>query len=145
MITSRLVRDKKGIDAVVSSLILLAVTVAAMVLAIGLSQAIIDNRRSQMGERLQVEKILIDANKIDVYLRNTGHVTIVLKYIMINGTFYPLTPNCWLQPLEGSPEGQWAKITVTNSYGEGLFRFSFFSSNNVELGRTEVEYDETKL
>ncbi len=153
----KLIRNRKGLDPVLSSLLLLTVAIAAMSLVVSTSQAIINGRRDQITERLQVEMIQFKDPYINIFVRNTGHVDILLKNVIVNynqslnSIWISLTPNCSLPSLEGNPQGQSTVVTIQNSFGnggipgKGFFTISFFSSNNNEIGKTEVGYDENSI
>ena len=131
--------NKRGVTPLVTSLLLLTVTVMAMLIATSLSNTIIQDNRAQMGERLCVEKVMYNATDIKIYLRNNGHQDITLENYIINGTFHDLTPNVVLPALQANPLAEAIMLTISRENGTGVMIISFFSSNNNELGRTEVD------
>ena len=85
-------RDRRGITPVLSSLLLMVITVAAMSIAITATYVITDNLHENMGERFIVEDVWFTAEHISIYLRNVGKVTIRIAAVYINNTSCGFTP-----------------------------------------------------
>jgi hypothetical protein len=83
----RLLRDKRAITPVLSSLLLTVVAVAAMAIATSATYVITTNLRDNMSERVMVEDVWFhSAGSIDIYLRNIGKVAIHVSAVYINHT-----------------------------------------------------------
>lgn len=101
-------RDKRGVTAVLSNVLLTVVAVAAMSLAASATYVITDNMRQIMGERIIAEDVWFTADGISIYLRNIGKVAIETSSVYVNFTkqaFVPLT-------LEVGEHG-WLNITFS--------------------------------
>jgi len=144
---TRLSRNSRGVSPVVSSLILFATTIVGMLLVISSSTLILNTYRERMTERLVVEKVLVtsdqDTVRITMYLRNTGHIDITLRYYIVNGSPpTPLGEPVTLLSLEANPyaEATAVVLDLTKPLQPSVYLISFFSSRNNELGNIEVEY-----
>lgn len=84
----KFVRDKRGITAVISNLLLTVVAVAAMALATTATYVITTNLRETMGERVIIEDVWFNnsTGNIDVYLRNVGQADIQISNVYVNHT-----------------------------------------------------------
>jgi hypothetical protein len=86
----RLLRDKRAITPVLSSLLLTVVAVAAMAIATSATYVITTNLRENMSERVIVEDVWFnDATRtVDVYMHNIGKVAIRVSGVYINHTSF---------------------------------------------------------
>jgi Flp pilus assembly pilin Flp len=84
----KFVRDKRGITAVLSNLLLTVVAVAVMALATSATYVITTNLRETMGERVVIEDLWFNnsTGNIDVYLRNVGQSAIQISNVYVNHT-----------------------------------------------------------
>jgi hypothetical protein len=81
----RLLRDKRAITPVLSSLLLTVVAVAAMAVATSATYMITANLKDNMSERVIVEDVWFkDATHIAVYVHNIGKVAIRVSNVYIN-------------------------------------------------------------
>jgi len=81
-----LLRNRRGITPVLSSLLLMVIAVAAMSIAITATYVITDNLHDTMGERLIVEDVWFTTGQISIYLRNVGKVSIRIAAVYVNHT-----------------------------------------------------------
>ncbi|MGD0028209.1 MAG: hypothetical protein ABSC91_04630 [Candidatus Bathyarchaeia archaeon] len=84
----RILRDKRAITPVLSSLLLTVVAVAAMAIATSATYVITTNLRETMSERVIVEDVWFNnfTSSIDIYLRNVGEVAISISSVYVNHT-----------------------------------------------------------
>jgi flagellin-like protein len=87
-----ILRNRRGITPVLSSLLLMVIAVAAMSIAITATYVITDNLHDTMGERFIVEDVWFTTGKISIYLRNVGKVSIRIAAVYINHTPQSFTP-----------------------------------------------------
>ena len=87
-----ILRNRRGITPVLSSLLLMVIAVAAMSIAITATYVITDNLHDTMGERFIVEDVWFTTDKILIYLRNVGKVSIKIAAVYINRTSQSFTP-----------------------------------------------------
>jgi hypothetical protein len=87
-----LMRNKRAITPVLSSLLLTVVAVAAMSLAATAAYVISDNLHQTMGERFIVEDVWFKSGKICIYLHNVGKVAISLTDVYVNRTSQTIIP-----------------------------------------------------
>ena len=87
-----ILRNRRGITPVLSSLLLMVIAVAAMSIAITATYVITDNLHDTMGERFIVEDVWFTTGKISIYLRNVGKVSIKIAAVYINRTSQSFTP-----------------------------------------------------
>ncbi len=87
----RLLRDKRAITPVLSSLLLTVVAVAAMAIATSATYVITTNLRENMSERVIVEDVWFNSatRTVDVYLHNVGKVAIRVSGVYIDHTSQP--------------------------------------------------------
>ncbi len=85
---SGLLRDKRAITPVLSSLLLTVVVVAAMSIATSATYVITTNLKETMSERVLTEDVFFNSatHTIDVYLNNVGKVNIHVLNVYINHT-----------------------------------------------------------
>lgn len=81
-----ILRNRRGITPVLSSLLLMVIAVAAMSLAITATYVITDNLHDTMGERFIVEDVWFSTGQISIYLRNVGKVSISIAAVYVNHT-----------------------------------------------------------
>ena len=86
-----LLRNRKGITPVLSSLLLMVIAVAAMSIAITATYVITDNLHDIMGERFIVEDVWFTTGQISIYLRNVGKVSIKIVAVYVNRTSQSFT------------------------------------------------------
>jgi FlaG/FlaF family flagellin (archaellin) len=88
LIVRRLLRDKRAITPVLSSLLLTVVAVAAMAIATSATYVITTNLRDNMSERVMVEDVWFNnaGRTVDVYVHNIGKVAISVSAVYINHT-----------------------------------------------------------
>jgi flagellin-like protein len=79
-----ILRNKRGITPVLSSLLLMVIAVAAMSIAITATYVITDNLHDTMGERFIVEDIWFTTGQVSIYLRNVGKVSIKITAVYVN-------------------------------------------------------------
>ena len=131
----RLLSNKKGVSPTVSSVLMITITVAAMILVISFGLDFIDNRNAQMGERLAVEKVLFtDPDIIQVYVRNIGSRELIVIQAKVNEQLHDLTDGEVAIPTDGM------FVTIQLPLTQGPYTISFITSRYTELGRIEVEY-----
>jgi hypothetical protein len=88
-VVRRLLRDKRAITPVLSSLLLTVVAVAAMAIATSATYVITANLKDNMSERVIVEDVWFNnatTRTVDVYMRNVGKVAIRVSGVYINHT-----------------------------------------------------------
>jgi hypothetical protein len=88
LIFKRLLRDKRAITPVLSSLLLTVVAVAAMAIATSATYVITANLRDNMGERVMVEDVWFNGatHTVGLYVHNIGKVAIHISNVYINHT-----------------------------------------------------------
>jgi len=79
-----MLRNRRGITPVLSSLLLMVIAVAAMSIAITATYVITDNLHDTMGERFIVEDVWFRTGQISIYLRNVGKVSIKIAAVYVN-------------------------------------------------------------
>jgi hypothetical protein len=138
--------NRRGVAPALSTILMVAVTVAAMLLVISYSQTVIEYRSAQMGERLTIEKVIINSTHIETQIRNTGHGNLELLEVSINDHLYGLSPSLILEPSEGNPNANVVNVTIPVSltdalkYEEGIYKISFISVLNKDLGHIDLSY-----
>jgi len=88
-----ILRNKRGLTPILSTLLLMVIAVAAMSIAITATYVITGNLHDIMGERFVVEDAWFTIGKISFYLRNVGKVSIRVAAVYVNHTsrsFIPL-------------------------------------------------------
>jgi hypothetical protein len=88
----KLLRSRRGITPVLSSLLMTVIAVAAMSIAITATYVITDGLHDNMGERLIVEDVWFTSGQVSLYLRNVGKVSIEVAAVYINRTDQSFTP-----------------------------------------------------
>jgi hypothetical protein len=112
----RLLRDKRAITPVLSSLLLTVVAVAAMAIATSATYMITANLKDNMSERVIVEDVWFNTatNTIDVYMHNVGKVSVQVSNVYINHESTTLDAPFRLE-LDGN---KWLNIAYSWSSGE---------------------------
>lgn len=90
-----MLRNKRAVSPVLSSLLLIVIAVAAMSIAITATYVITGNLHDTMGERFVVEEAWFPpgkTNEISFYLRNVGKVAISIAAVYVNHTSQSFTP-----------------------------------------------------
>ena len=87
----KILRNKRGITPVLSSLLLTVIAVAAMSMAITATYFITDGLHDSMGERLIVEDVWFTTDQVSLYLRNVGKVSIDIAAVYVNQTSQAFT------------------------------------------------------
>jgi hypothetical protein len=82
----KLLRNRRGITPVLSSLLMTVIAVAGMSIAITATYVITDGLHDNMGERLIVEDVWFTPNQVSLYLRNVGKVSIKVAAVYVNRT-----------------------------------------------------------
>jgi E3 ubiquitin-protein ligase DOA10 len=103
-----ILRNRKGITPVLSNLLLMVIAVAAMSIAITATYVITDNLHDTMGERFIVEDVWFTTEKISIYLRNVGKVSIRIAAVYVDHTPQSFTP----LKLEEDKHG-WLNVTYS--------------------------------
>lgn len=93
----KLFRNRKGITPVLSSLLLTVIAVAGMSIAITATYVITEGLHDNMGERLIIEDTWFTSNRISLYIRNVGKVSITLDAAYVNQSKQNFT-NLKLEP-----------------------------------------------
>lgn len=84
-------KNVKAISPVLSNVLLMLIAVAGMSIAITATYVITGNLHDIMGERFIVEDVWFTIGEIDIYLRNTGKVSISIAAVYVNHTSQPFT------------------------------------------------------
>ena len=123
----RLMRNKRAITPVLSSLLLTVVAVAGMAIATSATYVITTNLRDNMSERVIAEDVWFNPSTatINVYLLNTGKVNIHIQSVYVNHTSrtfdnpfnLQLKENGWLTILGGWNSGDLYYIDIVTSRG----------------------------
>lgn len=80
----KLLKSRKAITPVLSSLLLTVIAVAGMSIAITATYVITDGLHDSMGERLIVEDVWFTSDQISLYLRNVGKISIDVVAVYVN-------------------------------------------------------------
>ena len=103
-----ILRNRRGITPVLSSLLLMVIAVVAMSIAITATYVITDNLHDTMGERLIAEDVWFTTGKISIYLRNVGKVSVKIAAVYVDHTSQSFTP----LELEEDKHG-WLNVTYS--------------------------------
>ena len=123
-------RNKRALTPVLSTLLLMVIAVGAMSIAITATYIITDNLHDIMGERFIVEDGWFTTGKIAFYLRNVGKVSIRIAAVYVNHTSQSFTP----LELEVDDHG-WLNVTyVWNS--DSVYHVNIVTSRGTKV----VEY-----
>ena len=88
----KLLRNRRGIAPVLSSLLLTVIAVAGMSIAITATYVITNELHDSMGERLIVEDVWFTPGQVSLYLRNVGRVSVEVVSVYMNRTQQSFTP-----------------------------------------------------
>ncbi len=80
----KIIRNRRAITPVLSSLLLTVIAVAGMSIAIAATYVITDGLHDSMGERLVVEDVWFTSNQISLYLRNVGKISVEIVAVYVN-------------------------------------------------------------
>jgi len=129
-----MLRNKRGLTPVLSTLLLMVIAVAAMSIAITATYVITGNLHDKMGERFIVEDAWFrTGNEISFYLRNVGKVSIRIAAVYVNHTSQSFTPF----ELEVDDHG-W--LNVTYSWGsDSVYHVNIVTGKGTKV----VEYYES--
>jgi len=128
-----LLRNRKGITPVLSSLLLMVIAVAAMSIAITATYVITDNLHDIMGERFIVEDVWFTTGQISIYLRNVGKVSIKIVAVYVNRTSQSFTS----LELEEGKHG-WLNVTYSWS-SNSVYHINVVTSRGTKV----VDYYES--
>jgi FlaG/FlaF family flagellin (archaellin) len=86
-----LLRDKRAITPILSSLLLTVIAVGAMAIATSATFVITTNMKETMSERIVAEDVWFNpaTHTIDVYLSNVGKVNVHVSNVYVNHTSQP--------------------------------------------------------
>jgi flagellin-like protein len=104
----KLLRNRRGITPVLSSLLLTAIAVAGMSIAVTATYVITDGLHDNMGERFIVEDVWFTPSQVSLYIRNVGKVAIKVDAVYVNSVSQSFTP----LELEVNQHG-WLNITYS--------------------------------
>jgi hypothetical protein len=120
-----IIKNKRAITPVLSSLLLTVIAVAAMSLAATAAYVISDNLHQTMGERLVVEDVWFRTGGISIYLHNVGKVGISVSNVYVNFTSQLTTPltlemgkQGWLNVTYSWVSGKLYHINIVTTRGE---------------------------
>ena len=131
-----MLRDRRGISPVLSTLLLMVIAVAAMSIAITATYVITGNLHDIMGERLIVEDVWFrTGNEISIYLRNVGKTSIKVAAVYVNRTSQSFTP----LGLEVDGHG-WLNVTYGWS-SESVYHVNVVTSRGTKV----VDYYESPV
>jgi hypothetical protein len=82
----KLLRNRRGVNPVLSSLLLTVIAVAGMSIAITATYVITDQLHDSMGERLIIEDVWFTPDQVSLYLRNVGKVSVEVVSVYVNRT-----------------------------------------------------------
>jgi hypothetical protein len=85
----KLLRSRRGITPVLSSLLITVIAVAGMSIAITATYVITDGLHDNMGERLIVEDVWFTPKQVSLYIRNVGKISIKVAAVYVNRTDQP--------------------------------------------------------
>ncbi len=81
----KLLRNKKGVSPVLSSLLLTVIAVAGMSIAVSATYVITNGLHDNMSERVIVEDVWFNStDQISVYVRNIGRIKIDIDAVYVN-------------------------------------------------------------
>lgn len=134
MFRMKLSGSMRGIAPTISTMLMLGITVASMLIVTSVSLHLINQHKDQMGERMVLENVIL-GNPVMVFVRNIGPVDITLDYPVVNGEDYSFGLG---DDITIGESGQYLTI-VDFPTDPGVYRISFISMRGNELGITEVE------
>ena len=105
----KLLRNKRGVSPVLSSLLLTVIAVAGMSIAVSATYVITNGLHDNMSERVIVEDVWFNStDQISVYVRNIGRIKIDIDQVYVNQIRQEFTA----LELEEGKHG-WLNITST--------------------------------
>jgi E3 ubiquitin-protein ligase DOA10 len=120
-------RNKRGLTPVLSTLLLMVIAVAAMSIAVTATYVITGNLHDTMGERFIVEDTWFTTGKISLYLRNVGKVSIKIAAVYVNHTSQSFTP----LELEEDKHG-WLNVTYSWS-SNSVYHINIVTSRGTKV------------
>jgi hypothetical protein len=123
----KLLRNKRGVSVAISSVILIGVTIALSIAALGFSQFMISQNHEEMGEALTIEKVIFTDTTIRAYVRNIGRGNMKLYFARVNGKAYNLIETDLSLP-EGS-SGKWVTISGYQHSTNGAYVIEFITTH----------------
>lgn len=124
----KLLSNKRGVSAIISSVILTGVTIALSMVVLGFSQVMISQHHDEMGEALTIEKVIFNDTTISAYVRNIGHGNMELYFARVNGKAYNLTSETDLILQEGL-SGKWVMISGYQHSTNGAYKIEFITTH----------------
>ena len=123
-------KNKRAITPVLSNLLLTVVAVAVMAIATTATYVITTNLKETMSERVIMEDLWFNnsTHHIDIYLRNTGKVTVQVSAVYINYTpqFFPKSFNLEI--------GEHALLNIPYSWlSDRLYHIEIITSRGTHL------------
>ena len=128
-----ILRNKRAITPVLSTLLLMVIAVAAMAIAITATYVITGNLHDIMGERFIVEDVWFRTGEVSIYLRNVGKVSIKIAAVYVNHTSQSFTPI----ELEEDNHG-WLNVTC-NWDSDSVYHINIVTSRGTKV----VDYYES--
>ena len=126
----RIIKNKRAITPVLSSLLLTIVAVAAMSLAATAAYVISDNLHQTIGERIIVEDVWFKGNQtglICIYLRNVGRVDASVSDVYVNFTSQSIMLNFQM--------GKSGWVNVTYPWvSQGVYYIDVVTSRGTSVG-----------
>jgi flagellin-like protein len=129
-------KNRRALSPLISSIIMIGVTIACMMVALVYCQANINNYHQAMGECVCIERVIFTPTTMKAYLRNNGHGTVVLKFARINGMAYNFNEG---KVTLYETQGQWVTIQGYTVSASGSYLIVFVTANWKEF-KVEVKY-----
>jgi len=123
----RLLKSRRAITPVLSSVLMMLIAVAGMSIAITATYVITTNYHDIMGERFIVEDVYFRTSGISIYLRNTGRVAVGFVSVYVNNTLQSISPF----DLEIANHG-WLNFTYTWTAG-GVYHINVATSRGTQV------------
>lgn len=127
----RFLRNGRAVTPVLSNILLMVVSVAAMALATTATYVITTNLRENMSERLVAEDLWFNniTGEIDIYLRNVGKIAIHVSGVYVNGTLQVFAPSLSLEV------GRHAWLNVSHGWiGQSLYYVDVVTTRGTHVG-----------
>jgi hypothetical protein len=125
-----ILKNKRAITPVLSSLLLTVVAVAAMAIATSATYVISTNLRESMSERVILEDVWFNnfTASIDIYVRNVGKVAVYISALYVNHTSQYFT-----EPF-GLEIGEHRWLNISESWApEGLFYIDILTTRGTHI------------
>ena len=123
----RLLKNKKGITPVLSSVLMMLIAVAGMSIAITATYVITTNYHDIMGERFIIEDVYFRTGGISICLRNTGKIALKFVSVYVNNTAQSVT----VLDLEEGNHG-WMNFTYTWT-GSSVYHISIATIRGTQV------------